>query len=137
LNEQESPTKNITTNFSCCITRGGIATSLVLSSCSNNSKKALVIDVSTPTITANGVELGIEGSYSTFNFDSPTVELVDKEKSFKSFDAINGTFFATLLADTDIGTYKLQLVAKNGDDNIYSNPITFIVGPFAASDGSN
>jgi nitrogen fixation protein FixH len=116
---------------------GGIASSLTLTSCSKKSEKALEINVLTSTITRNGVKLDIEGSYSTFNFDSPTIELVDKENSFKPFEASNGIFIATLPANTDIGTYKLQLVAKNGDDNIYSNTITFIVGPFAASDGSN
>jgi hypothetical protein len=53
---------------------GGIASSLILTSCSNKSEKALVIDVSTPTITSNGTTLNISGSYEAFNFDSPTIE---------------------------------------------------------------
>jgi hypothetical protein len=38
FNEQENSTKNITANLNNCTTRGGIASSLVLTSCSNKKK---------------------------------------------------------------------------------------------------
>jgi hypothetical protein len=53
---------------------GGIASSLTLTSCSNESEKALEINVSTPTITSNGTTLNISGSCKAFNFNSSTIE---------------------------------------------------------------
>jgi hypothetical protein len=105
----------------------------------SNSEKSLEINAA-QTITPNGVELNISGSYETFNIDSPTIELVDSASSIFTpleVDYYKGTFTTSLPANTPIGTYDLQLVAKSGVGDVLSNPISFTVGPFAASNGSN
>jgi hypothetical protein len=100
----------------------------------------LQINVSTPTITANGIELDIEGTYEAINIDSPNITIESDIYQFNNFDVdyANKTFTATLTSDVLSGDYDLQLVATDGDDgNIYSNKIRFTVGPIAASNGSN
>jgi hypothetical protein len=119
---------------------GGIASSLTLTSCSNKSEKALEIDVSTPKNINNGTTLNIIGSYKAFNFNSPTIDFASGTPewfSVLSVDEDNKTFATTLNSDAPIGDYDLRLVAATGNDNVFSNKITFTVGPFATSDGSN
>jgi hypothetical protein len=120
---------------------GGIATSLVLSSCSNKSKKAekaLEINISHSTTTFEGFELDIEGSYEAFNINSPTIEFVDNihsEFSDLHVDYVNKTFATSLRSNAGVGDYVLQLVA-NG--NVFSNEYHFTVEQFfGAIDGSN
>jgi hypothetical protein len=118
-----------------------VPSNIIKMTLTNPAQKALQINVSTPTITANGIELYIEGTYEAINIDSPHIELVGSIAELLSdFDVIyeNKTFTATLSSNALIGDYDLQLVAMVGDDDdIYSNIITFTVGPIAASDGSN
>jgi hypothetical protein len=132
--------KTLLTTSTVGLLGGGIASSLTLTSCSNKSEKALEIDTSTPTITNEGTTLNISGSYSTFNFNSPTIEFASGTSEWFSeliVDDANKTFTTTLRSDNHIGDYVLQLVAMKGNDSIFSNEIHFTVGPFATSDGSN
>jgi hypothetical protein len=105
----------------------------------SNIEKSLEINAS-QTITPNGVELPISGSYEAFNIESPTIELVDSDSSIFTpldVDYYKGTFTTSLPANTPIGNYDLQLVANSDDIIVLSNSISFTVAPFAASDGSN
>jgi hypothetical protein len=104
------------------------------------AQKALQINVSTPTVSANGVILPISGTYEAINIDYPVIELVGSDSSIfapLNIDYYDRTFTTSLPANTPIGDYDLQLVAKSSDGDVLSNVIHFTVIPFAASDGSN